>query len=918
MIGGDCQDAQNVLTDNGYLEKRPGNVFLSSVTSTHDALLYNNEWVAPGGSRFLVTQASNTVRVAIPPGTTSYLNTVANGFQIMTTPAFSKLFFADGYRPLWYWDGNSTATVTDFSGNIAPICTYTGFKDSRMWCANIPNESTSRVRVSSSGGGGYFTVPYNAFQLDNAANYFDLNPDDGDYITCMAATPWGMFVGKRQSTWVIKGTGNLSYEVRQLHTRIGCADNGSVQLVYGSLVWLGLDGVYAWDGGLVPTLISPELDPMMTKTKAYLNPLGIWSTQLPADWNAGLSDSDTLHLTPSWDPNTVPGEIFPSSRTFSDNVEAEFRQGTVPGGMDTGGITTDGNNLRMSTAPYNILNGNFATGDLTHWTCVATAVSGPTGNCAVHDINQGSPTPGTTNYTKVFAFGNGVTQAFTLAILRASDDTVLWTRNDGQVPSIDTGLTLDLTGLGLSTQSLKIQFGAHGNGTETTLTSNAFVAVSSISYQVFGGRYNNGGNSDNGVIGITNVEVNTYFDQNLASQTRSLVSRTYDTRINSPVGLLTQIQESSAATTIPIAWTFQYSTQTSGPWTSVTGFVDGQTVSGAQRYWRYEEDFTSAYATMTAESSAFQITAVETGTYYSKVEPIDAAITSWRLFAVNTLSPTPYDFYVRTATYAFSITDALPAWVAQEPNDVVAASTATYAEFKIDSSFLGPPSYNTIPPISGIFVSWRTSGGNSGNAVSSAAIDRRYYLCLPLSTGTATTATQNCMVRQKNNKWVFWRGPTVGAMGTYNYNAIAGDGGTSGKVWKIMQPGSYDDDGSTISAYWVSADWTDNLVFNRKTLHEMWVDAMAVAKSSVTMAYAVDKSSQWNNYTFYLDNGQAPSVGNLPSVGAVNGVINKWVPIAKGYDMGKYIRVKFSDSTQSYFRIPDYLLFIEDQGHQVP
>ena len=140
-IGADAQACQNVLTDNTYLEKRPGNVLLTTILSGY-AVTYANDWVAPTGNRYLVAQASGTIYETNFSGSPVVLSTITAGYNLSTVPQFSELYFADGFRNLWFWNGSSTGTVTDpSSGDLAPICTYVAAKDSRLWCANVPNES---------------------------------------------------------------------------------------------------------------------------------------------------------------------------------------------------------------------------------------------------------------------------------------------------------------------------------------------------------------------------------------------------------------------------------------------------------------------------------------------------------------------------------------------------------------------------------------------------------------------------------------------------------------------------------------------------------------------------------------------------------------------------------------------------------
>jgi hypothetical protein len=155
-------------------------------------------------------------------------------------------------------------------------------------------------------------------------------------------------------------------------------------------------------------------------------------------------------------------------------------------------------------------------------------------------------------------------------------------------------------------------------------------------------------------------------------------------------------------------------------------------------------------------------------------------------------------------------------------------------------------------------------------------------------------------------------------MGIYNYQMLAADGGTSSKVWEIMQPNVFSDDAQPISASWVGEDFVDGLPFNPKIYYGAWIDATPVLGSSVTYSYQVDKSSGYVSVPFSLDSGQAHDP-TLPVSIDQYGDINKWMPPSIGYQVGKYIRAQFSDATlNSYFRINSYQILIQDQPMQFP
>jgi hypothetical protein len=157
---------------------------------------------------------------------------------------------------------------------------------------------------------------------------------------------------------------------------------------------------------------------------------------------------------------------------------------------------------------------------------------------------------------------------------------------------------------------------------------------------------------------------------------------------------------------------------------------------------------------------------------------------------------------------------------------------------------------------------------------------------------------------------------------------VIADGGTTGKVYKTMQLGVFDDAGTPIDAQWVTADFggADSSVFLPKILNGIWADALPVQNSSMTISYQVGKSTGYVDTTFSLDNGQ-PLASTLFPIGssiyptdrAETGNLNKWIPLDVGYQAGKYLRFKFSNSLNpNFWRLNSYLFLVSLQPMTIP
>ena len=937
-IGSDAQVAQNVLTDNGYLEKRQGNVILGTILAGYPVKFFS-DWVAPNGTRFVIAHASNTVYRTDFSGDPVALSTTQPLFSISAQPAFGRLFFADGYRAPWYWDGSSTSTVVSSAGTAAPICTYLAFKDSRIFCANIPDQGTSRVRISSTGGAGYWVVPADVSDVDNAPNVFDFTPDDGDSIKCMQTTPWGVFVGKQYSSWMIKGTGNLSYELRILDPKVGCKDNRSVQMVYGVLTWLSNDGVYAFDGSGPPRLISRELDPLVADLPYTSFGTKFWLTNTKSDWEGGNLTASGPGAPIS--STLLSGSITVSSVTLTENTTTLFALGTCDGcGVSNAGdVQFSGvTSTYVFRAEHNTilpLNEGWANTNATSiqdvggssltYTCPSTSggfcyTSRTTG--ATANDNQilvfrlaakaGSERAGYVGFT----YGNNSPVELAAVHVTSSDisyairDSVgfrfLLTETQAQ-PSFSTYTIIVSTNLG-----------AH------FYRDGIFKASGTISY---------GGNRPNYiVIGAQGHPLTTtihsdfiYYSTSIPRPTTTAdlvgistyTSRIFDTQVSTPTFGLFTVSSTVASPTV-LSYSIRTSTSPNNDmWESYRSFAGGsQPPGGISRYAQYRSTFSHFSLVESPGFISVVLDAATTGYYHSAVHLIGSAISTYGIFTVTQDVPdgSIVIYSVRATTYSFTdISGVNIPWTAQTANQTVglAVSTPTYFQFRSLINFNYPAN---IPSISRIQLNWNEG---TGKAVSSGSLDRRYYLCITVSSAAVTPDT--CLIKQKNGKWVTWTGPSVGAMGLYNYTLIAADAGTSSELWTIMVPGEYSDDGVAIDSQWVSADYTNGIIFNDKILHEFWVDALPVVASSVTLSYAVNKSSAYTDYQFYLDNGQPVNNDIRPKGFAQHGQLNQWVPLFSGFDVGKYIRVKFADAQLgTYWRINAYMLYLENKSRQPP
>jgi hypothetical protein len=940
-IGADAQVARNVLTDGGYLEKRPGNTLLTTVLSGY-GVQYVGDWVAQSGTRYLIAQASNTVYQTDFSAAPVAIGTVASGRRLDSVASYSKVYFADGSKPLWSWDATSTATVTG-----APHCTYLAVKDTRIFCGNIPNEGTSRVRISSAGGANYWTVPADVGSVDNAPNVFDFTPDDGDSVQCLAATPWGVFVGKKYSSSMIKGTGNLTYELRLLDPKIGCVDQRSVQMVNGVLQWLSVDGVYGYDGAGPPAIISRKLDPLLRSLNFADATAREWVIDTQSQWQAGNLTASGAGAPIS--ATIYTGAITPSSATFTETPSSAVFYGTCEGcGLDARGEIA----FAGVTSTYTVRYDAAAVPGSDGWT-----VTGP--NNITESVSGGTLTlagafPGAVGtqaalvyYNKSLSAAAGANKFLVARMAANVDHPHIITPSDGVAfagfgpatagNACVVRLTANAIRYGAGSVAVE-SYTANTYSTFTVVLSSANDAVSFWRNGVFvTSSTTSGCDTQTAAFGVSaqapslsGATFYAFVDFVYAStgvahpgtsdivSVATFTSRIFDTGFSTPtLGPINLSSFSVAGTVSP--YTLRTSTSPNNDlWTDFQSFVPGHKPQFyTNRYVQYRGTWTATnlVAATPGSISTFAFAAATTGYYYSPVHFVGSNITSWGAFNVTDSAPegSTLTYQVRAATYAFTDLTNI-AWTTQVPNQDIGLSVSTPTYFQWRVLFALNSASSTAVNISRAQVAW-----NEGTirTVASGVNDRRYFLCVAVS--TSATVPDTCLVRQKTGEWVTWDGPSIGAMGLYNNQLVVGDGSTGSNVWQVMQEGVYTDDGEAIDSEWVTADFTNNAVFNEKILREMWVDAEAVVGSSLTVSYNVNKSSYYVSRTVGLDNGRSVNAAAYPQGLLQHGGVNGWVPLAKGYEVGKYLRLRFAHALNAlYFRLNSYLLYLENKPRTTP
>ena len=870
----DGQQAENVLTDAGRLETPPGNVRFQTILAGNAAKSVH-EFIGPDAVKYGIFHSSQTVYFVTPTSGAVSIATMSSTEDIDAVNGFNRVFVVNGLDTPFSWNASAVSYPT-----LMPICNLIEFKDERLWCAL--GGTGSEVVISSYGGFNSAWTLVNDQDADDPTNLL-FNQNDGESITCLKKTPWGMYVGKRSSSYIVKGNNTLDYYLRTIDPKIGCVNDRGLQMLDGLLIIPALEGVYAWDGSASPKLITPEIENLYLAIR-QLNAFDgsqLFTTQ--AQWESGTNDLN--NNTTVWDTTTTPGSIqkrvFPS---LGDTSTADFISGTLDQ-ISTSALNIPSGSIGIARSSYGVLNLGFeivtSTGYTTYdgyalfsavnSTCIAN-------NCAYLQLcgnlaSWTSGSPGTNSWDE-------------LKIYDGDLDTVIYTTSNLNVQGF-RDYEISLTTLTASRIYFRYKPSSILADSNNSLVSPLFGATTYFNYRKSVIDESTISNFCGGLPQDRFVPTFDTRDRTLYASSGTFTSRSFDTALTTVVygPFLPNFSHTSSGTV-------NFYTQVSSnatDWvyrTNVSSEVKSSTASF--RYWRYVTTMTSTDGTGTPLLNEVYTTFTSTGRYTSPVQFISSNVTTFSQLAFTQVSdPSGRAFFqVRGATYQFLTSDTNPSYFTQVNLATPSfAATTTYWQFRIESRVESPTETLRIDQS---LLSWHEG---ITNPLASGTKEHRYFL----SVATQTSSTQNdtVLVWQKNNKWTQFTGPSYYAMGDFDGNLMATDSSTSSYVWKTMQSGTLDYDGVVIKPLWVSKDFDLGIPFRWKNFPDgIWVEAERVAGSSVTVGYATNR---------------APFVEKTLDLAVSSTVINRRIDFTEGYLAGKSIRLKFSnDRAENRFKIFSY------------
>jgi len=89
-------------------------------------------------------------------------------------------------------------------------------------------------------------------------NYVIVDADYTDPIMALISVPEGLLILKRYKTYIMTGDDESSFAVQLVSSDTGCMHSQGAIPTDNGAVWVGIDGVYTWNGGRITNIAEPQ------------------------------------------------------------------------------------------------------------------------------------------------------------------------------------------------------------------------------------------------------------------------------------------------------------------------------------------------------------------------------------------------------------------------------------------------------------------------------------------------------------------------------------------------------------------------------------------------------------------------------------------------------------------------------------
>jgi hypothetical protein len=854
---------QNVIIDkNGGVSRRQGFTKVNNTAigdgSTDANATYQLE--QSDGDKYCVSFSSTSGYYSTDGCATNtvFVSTLTRNNDVSCDAADDNLICVNNQYN-FYFDGTHDRTIASAPANLNYI---------RFWrnrCFGAGND-TNPSRL-------YWSNLADCTTWTTSTDYVDLDAEDGDIITGIGYDLFNfLLVCKNRSSYLIQfdNANPSNRKVINLSKNTGCKNHRAISVFdnrqyFASIgPYGGQPGIYSTDGIKIFE-DSIKLRGSVDQWANFFANTGRKTIDTKADFDAGTFDS--LAMSSARDPgfmqssNTVQtdtlgadfgagtmvnvsttdvsGSLTLSSHTFTDNgctngEPAVHGQWTTASGVNpwvcSGGTMRPGQagggdmsaDSQVSTGSWTFrANLNLGGGDVVlsvylmldgmatlngYVIRVVSNASGQTANVSLHRVDSGS----LTSLAQSASYSN--TGNFTYNITRTQAG--LWdikVDGDSKAAATDTTYTYS---------------------SKTRLVSNTN-NVSIDSFRFYGYR-------DNG----------------------SLVSRTFDTYISTPIWGLFAVNFSSNSEATA---TFQVQSSTAndgGGFETLVSQTPAIEMGAAQRrYWRYKISYATTVSTKTAQVNSVESQASSTGTWQSSEQFLSNSISDggMGIFATNQTtsgSEAAISYCIRISTFSGG-TPYRPC-VSVTPGASISHATGAYA---VVFATVTVGVATETAKIDAITINWLE--GSSAKAPTMAVFKNRLHVC---GQSAAGSINDECYVRDAKGSWVKWTGLAARHLNVVGQNFLMAASSTTsgGFIYKLYDTDS--DNGASINSFWESKDLSLGQIENIKAVDRVFVLGSNDA-TTLTTTLKADSGSRSRSFDINLSTGTSFRIINKNMTG---------------------------------------------------
>jgi len=815
----------SILRRNGYAQ------YTTSPCTGSQPIRGMWAFYATDGSQYIIFNSSGSMFSSKGDGLCSAIPGLS-GLSLTATMSCTQgmgyLWCSNGTDPVFNTNVLTTNTVTQ-----APLGKYIGFFRNRIILAGV-NGFLTNIFLSGELDGYDYTLPTVKYSTSPAILNIS-GTNDGLAVSClMGEYQNGYYIGRQYDTYLLSGYDLRDFGIKKVDQQIGCMDNNSPQLVNNQLMWLSHRGVEGLSGTQINWLSYP-IDPTIRvvidaagNSQAFtVNSANFTTGNLTAS-GAGAPISSTIY----------PGNLTPSSATFTDNSTTTFITGTLVN------VSTAGSVLAASLSSATIYDGDFATGD--NWqgysaagstnAAIASAAHGST--VTINGVGYPVACPNNAPFCGVMASIGSLCPGASpsaYACLRNANGAIAFNYNtlnqtDYVIPLLGSDAVAVSTAMYLAFSQNPICSNPPLSGVTQLVqkytTPKGFNEILDVN------RYCGSGTAS--IYTFSNIRVSSY------TSSGRYTSSTFDTRLSTPIiGVANLTISTNIYSNINF---YQQNSDDGVSWVTTQTLTNGSAALSGKRYWRYLADFSTTFGTATATLGGLApLQAVTTGYY---ITPCITApgITSWSVLSVNAVeNGGSFSFAMSTSAVSCAqVIDPKNAnWTSVTANSIITVPVSSYTAVRV---LFSVDSASQTPILNNISVNY--NAGSSRPGVASAQYLNKYFMFYTTAQ-VAGAYNDHAVVYDQNGHWQLMDDVHAASASLYLNRLFIGDSQSTGLVY-LFDSGS-DDNGNPFTFSFTTPDLDGGDPISPKSFKRVYLLMAAPTSTTsggaISCNYAINGSS---------------------------------------------------------------------------